>query len=60
MLSVNHGYFGYDQNYLFEDITLQLGDTSFVCISGKCGCGKTTLLKLLVGELEFSQGDVVY
>lgn len=60
MLSVNHGYFGYDQNYLFEDITLQLGDTSFVCISGKSGCGKTTLLKLLVGELEFSQGNVVY
>lgn len=60
MLSVNHGYFGYDQNYLFEDITLQLGDTSFVCISGKSGCGKTTLLKLLVGEQEFTQGNVVY
>lgn len=60
MLSVNHGYFGYDQNYLFEDITLQLGDTSFVCISGKSGCGKTTLLKLLVGELRFNQGNVDY
>lgn len=60
MLKVNHGYFGYDQDYLFEDINLQLGDTSFVCISGKSGCGKTTLLKLLVGELKFSQGSIIY
>lgn len=60
MLNVNHGYFGYNQDYLFEDINLQLGNSAFVCISGKSGCGKTTLLKLLVGELKFSQGNVVY
>ena len=38
------------------DITIAAGDR--ICIIGKNGKGKTTLLKLLAGELPLDQGDI--
>ena len=40
------------------DITINAGDR--VCVVGKNGKGKTTLLKLLAGELDSQKGQVTY
>jgi NitT/TauT family transport system ATP-binding protein len=39
------------------DLTLQPGE--FVCLLGKTGCGKSTMLKLVLGELEAAEGAVL-
>ncbi|HLF55657.1 MAG TPA: ABC transporter ATP-binding protein [Thermoanaerobaculia bacterium] len=39
-----------------EDVSLELGATSFVCLVGPSGCGKSTLLKLLAGLIAPSAG----
>ena len=40
------------------DITINAGDR--ICVVGKNGKGKTTLLKLLAGELDSQKGEVTY
>ena len=48
-----------DQEYLFCDLSfnIQRGDT--VGVIGPNGIGKTTLLKMMIGQLEPSKGDVI-
>jgi ATP-binding cassette subfamily F protein 3 len=40
------------------DITIGAGDR--ICVVGKNGKGKTTLLKLLAGELDPQMGGITY
>jgi nitrate/nitrite transport system ATP-binding protein len=39
-------------------ISLEIPDSKFVALVGPSGCGKTTVLKILAGLHEHSQGDV--
>ncbi len=41
-----------------RDISVTIGDGEFVCVLGKSGCGKTTLLRLLAGLQLPSQGQI--
>lgn len=51
--------FGYDkQNPLIRDLDLQIMRGEKVGIIGPNGCGKTTLLKLLLGELQPDAGTI--
>lgn len=52
--------FSYDGNppYLIDQFTLTIQNHDKICIIGKNGKGKTTLLKLLAGELVLSKGQV--
>ncbi|MBR4830785.1 MAG: energy-coupling factor ABC transporter ATP-binding protein [Bacilli bacterium] len=43
--------FSYDNNTIFNNITLKIKEGSFVNIYGRNGVGKTTLLKLLSGSI---------
>lgn len=45
---------------IFKSVNLKLNDSSLVCIHGKSGCGKTTLLKLLSFELPVQSGTISY
>ncbi len=42
----------------FEDFSIQIPDASRIAIIGRNGSGKTSLLKILMGYLEPSSGDV--
>jgi NitT/TauT family transport system ATP-binding protein len=43
-----------------ENISFESGEQEFLCILGPSGCGKTTLLKIIAGLLEPSEGEVSY
>jgi NitT/TauT family transport system ATP-binding protein len=43
---------------ILQDISLTVREHEFVCIVGASGCGKTTLLRMLGGLLQPTQGQV--
>eukprot|EP00980_Cylindrotheca_fusiformis_P006966 scaffold1469_cov119-Cylindrotheca_fusiformis.AAC.10 len=60
MENFNFGY-SKDAPFLLRDVTLHLTRGSKVAVVGKNGCGKTTLVKLIKGELEKtgkSEGEI--
>ncbi|BCS55909.1 ATP-binding cassette domain-containing protein [Geobacter sp. SVR] len=44
---------------LFDDLTLQIEPGDRLCLLGRNGTGKSTLLKLIAGELAVEQGEVI-
>ena len=48
----------YAEKTVLEDIRLRVEETEFVTIVGASGCGKTTFLRLLLGEEEPSAGVI--
>jgi ATP-binding cassette, subfamily F, member 3 len=47
----------YDDNIVYTGLNLELGRGDRVALVGPNGTGKTTLLKILAGELSFEQGE---
>ena len=43
---------------LLQDLSFQVQEGERVAILGRNGCGKTTLLKILTGEMEYDSGEV--
>lgn len=55
-ITVSHLTFAYDGTYdnIFEDVSFQIDTDWKLGFTGRNGRGKTTFLKLLLGELEYS------
>ena len=51
--------FGYDQA-LINRLTFTLNRGDHVGIVGRNGCGKSTLIKLMLGELTPTEGEVIH
>lgn len=49
---------GYERNVVFSHLSLEIPSGEFAGIVGPTGCGKTTLLKTIVGTHPVSSGDV--
>jgi len=50
--------FSYKTGVSIENINISIADNDFLAITGKNGCGKTTLLKSITGLLRPSFGDI--
>ena len=44
-------------DYLIKDLSFEVGKNDRICIIGKNGKGKSTLLNLIAGELNLQEGD---
>ena len=42
-----------------HDINLQIKEHDFICVVGRSGCGKTTLLNMLAGFEKPSDGEII-
>lgn len=57
-IDVEHITFGYEQNPLFEELSVSFADCEFCAIMGPNGSGKTTLLKCIERMLPIRSGDI--
>jgi heme exporter protein A len=58
MISVSELSFERYFERVFEPVSFDLGPGSLLLVTGSNGCGKTTLLRLLAGLLEPSEGEI--
>lgn len=56
---LDHVYFGYKNNKLFEDLNLKISSNIITGIIGNNSCGKTTLLKLISGDIKPISGNII-
>ena len=58
-LKVNHIHKTYDGKVILGDISFEVMDGEFLAVLGLSGCGKTTLLRILIG-LERQDSGTIY
>ena len=58
-LSINGLVKRFDKLSVIDDFTLQIGKGEFVCVVGPTGCGKTTLLRCLMGLTRIDAGKIL-
>jgi zinc transport system ATP-binding protein len=58
MISIRHLWAGYENETVLEDINLSIWETDFIGLIGPNGGGKTTLIKVLLGLLPLTRGEV--
>ena len=59
LVKINRLNFSYDERPLLNGIDMEIPRGKVVAIMGGSGCGKTTLLRLIGGQLKPSSGEVL-
>ena len=58
-ININHVTFGYDSfNPVLKDVDLQIKQNEMIGIVGHSGCGKTTLINLLMRLYDVTEGSI--
>jgi urea transport system ATP-binding protein len=60
MLSVQQLEAGYGESIILRDISIRVSKGQVVCIMGRNGVGKTTLVKSIMGILKAKKGTISY
>lgn len=58
LVRLNDVSFAYDQRPVLEGVSLEIPRGKLVAIMGSSGCGKTTTLRLIGGQLKPTKGEV--
>ncbi len=58
MLNIHNLSISFNGSYLFEDCTFRLGNGDRIGLVGKNGAGKSTMLKMISGEMEPDTGTI--
>ena len=61
-IELNNIYFRYNENspYIVNNLSLKIKSGEYVAIVGKTGCGKSTLMRLLLGFEKPEKGAIYY
>ena len=61
-IEMSHVSFRYDENtpYVLNDLSLKVSPGEYVAVVGRTGCGKSTLVRLLLGFEKPEKGTVCY
>lgn len=61
MLKINNLYFSYNKHapYILNNINLTINNGEYVSILGENGCGKSTLIKLMLNILQPTSGTII-
>ena len=54
---IKHALVQYAADTILEDVNFEVRDNEKIAIVGRNGCGKTTLLKLIAGEVDLYKRD---
>ncbi|MBD5529681.1 MAG: ABC-F family ATP-binding cassette domain-containing protein [Lachnospiraceae bacterium] len=54
---IRHALVQYGADTILEDVNFEVHDREKIAIVGRNGCGKTTLLKLIVGDIQMNNLD---
>lgn len=54
---IRHALVQYAADTILEDVNFEIHDKEKIAVVGRNGCGKTTLLKLIAGDIEMSNPD---
>ena len=54
---IQHGAVAFDADSILQDVNFDIKNTEKIAIVGRNGCGKTTLLKLIAGEVDLHKRD---
>lgn len=57
LYQINHGCVQFAADTILENINFEIRNTEKIAIVGRNGCGKTTLLRLINGEIELTKRD---
>jgi len=60
MLSVSNVSVYYGESRILNDVSIEVPDGKIVCLMGRNGVGKTTLLKTIMGNLKVRKGTMIY
>jgi urea transport system ATP-binding protein len=60
MLTVSNLDVYYGQSKILNDVTIEVPTGQAVCLMGRNGVGKTTLIKAIIGTLNARHGSIVY
>jgi urea transport system ATP-binding protein len=60
MLAINDLQVFYGQSQILSDVDIEVPDGQIVCLMGRNGVGKTTLLKTIMGILKPRGGKILY
>lgn len=58
LVELNHVTFGFGAEPVLEDVSLHLHPGQFAALVGPSGAGKTSLLKLILGTLQPTRGEI--
>ncbi len=59
MIEFKNVYKNFEDTKVLENFSLKIPDNGIICLFGKSGVGKTTILRLLAGIIEPSDGQIV-
>ncbi len=54
---IRHAVVQYAADVILEDVNFEIRDTEKIAVIGRNGCGETTLLKLIAGDIQMSNPD---
>lgn len=58
MIKIEHAYKSFNDLCIFKDLNIEIKNAGFYLITGKSGCGKTTLLNIIAGFETLDSGNI--